>query len=149
MKFIEDSTGIKMAKYSDIEGYSFNNDTKEYLKLSRIEDIDNQFEDSIFQNFKYAFNENGENEQSYIYQFKLALKMKVKSEKYNGKECYAISYKNADGYILTLYIDKKELVKVAEKVDNEDSIVYEWNFNIQNENNYNKENLLNEYTSIN
>lgn len=72
MKFIEDSTGIKMAKYSDIEGYSFNNDTKEYFKLSSVEDIDNQFEDSIFQNFKYVFNENGENEQSCIYQLKLA-----------------------------------------------------------------------------
>ena len=76
--------------------------------------------------------------------------MKIKVENYNNIECYALSYKTEDNYVVKTYIDKENLLKIAQSTtdNNEynDTINYEWEFNTQVEDNYNKEIILSGYT---
>lgn len=150
MKLIEDSTGIIEAQFGENEVYSFDNSTKQYLENTNKNSLNEKFKDNVFQNFKYIFNSEGEDEQSISFQLKLALKMKIKVENYNNIECYALSYKTEDNYIVTIYIDKENLLRVAQTMtdNNEynDTINYEWEFNTQVEDNYNKEIILSGYT---
>ena len=150
MKLIEDSTGIIEAQLGENEVYVFDNSTKQYLENIDKNSLNEKFTDNVFQNFKYIFNSEGEDEQSISFQLKLALKMKIKVENYNNIECYALSYKTEDNYVVTRYIDKENLLKIAQSTtdNNEynDTINYEWEFNTQVEDNYNKEIILSGYT---
>lgn len=150
MKLIEDSTGIIEAQLGENEIYVFDNSTKQYLENIDKNSLNEKFTDNVFQNFKYIFNSEGEDEQSISFQLKLALKMKIKVENYNNIECYALSYKTEDNYVVTTYIDKENLLKIAQSTtdNNEynDTINYEWEFNTQVEDNYNKEIILSGYT---
>ena len=151
MKLIEDSTGIIEAQFGENEVYSFDNSTKQYLENTNKNSLNEKFKDNVFQNFKYIFNSEGEDEQSISFQLNLALKMKIKVENYNNIECYTLSYKTEDNYIVTIYIDKENLLRIAQTTtdNNEynDTINYEWEFNTQVEDNYNKEIILSGYTN--
>lgn len=152
MKLIEDNTGIIEAQFGENEVYTFDNSTKQYLENADKNSLNEKFNDNVFQNFKYIFNSEGEDEQSISFQLNLALKMKIKVENYNNIECYALSYKTEDNYVVTTYIDKENLLRIAQTTtdNNEfiDTINYEWEFNTQVEDNYNKEIILSGYTEI-
>lgn len=152
MKVIEDSTGIIEAQFGENEVYVLDNSTKQYLENADKNSLNEKFNDNVFQNFKYIFNSEGEDEKSFGFQLKLALKMKIKVENYNNIECYALSYKTEDNYVVTTYIDKEKLLRIAQTTtdNNEynDIINYKWEFNTQVEDNYNKEIILSGYTKI-
>ena len=152
MKVIEDSTGIIEAQFGENEVYVLDNSTKQYLENADKNSLNEKFNDNVFQNFKYIFNSEGEDEKSFGFQLKLALKMKIKIENYNNIECYALSYKTEDNYVVTTYIDKEKLLRIAQTTtdNNEynDIINYKWEFNTQVEDNYNKEIILSGYTKI-
>lgn len=152
MKVIEDSTGIIEAQFGENEVYVLDNSTKQYLENADKNSLNEKFNDNVFQNFKYIFNSEGEDEQSISFQLNLALKMKIKVENYNNIECYALSYKTEDNYVVTTYIDKEKLLRIAQTTtdNNEynDIINYKWEFNTQVEDNYNKEIILSGYTKI-
>ena len=152
MKVIEDSTGIIEAQFGENEVYVLDNSTKQYLENADKNSLNEKFNDNVFQNFKYIFNSEGEDEQSISFQLNLTLKMKIKVENYNNIECYALSYKTEDNYVVTTYIDKEKLLRIAQTTtdNNEynDIINYKWEFNTQVEDNYNKEIILSGYTKI-
>lgn len=145
-RIIEKNNGLYSAQFSDSNIYFFDNENKKYLKS-----------DSVFtQNFDehflcYIF---GENANSLLEQFKIALTSKINNIDYNEKNCYEIiTLQESNKYVH--YIDKENLLQIADGVieHNKDNIQiyteYEIQFDNQMEENFNKEKILEGYTQLN
>lgn len=158
-KKITDSPNVLMFKDSDNKIYQLLKKENNYFYIDMTQETQPSIlmEDNYNRN-KY-FIDITENEQSNIEQLKLALRFKIKTEDYRGKECYAISYKWVDESVnvenlTTLYIDKNSLFMVASELiqpeQSEDKYItlYEIEYNTQKEEEFSKDIILDGYTQV-